>query len=853
MKAKLTLLLLLGVLMAGNLIADADPQFLRVDNRRAPSALEPGVVAEAVNLAFDRGQAHTRPGVNCQRWGTQSDNLIPADLSLDSIQGTAAPRNWASVGTVTGFVVGRRYVFLPGNMSYLSAATKPDSVNGQAPDGATYRAYSIFVATQTSYFLTKIDPARFTGTVTAQIYAAGRPCGYGRFSDPNGIDNAVLLTDDDRTGGGEDGGKGRAWRIVPGNVPQEIPLNGHDIWDAARLIQCFNGLVLLRQGDERHYVPAAAFNASDSTIQLNAVPAWQSGDVVKIVAADAGSGIFHGPNLNAAYYVCNVDGAGKIALYTTKTLAVAAGTTGLVGWTSVEGRFYVQLANGPAGPWGNGAPPLILQGTPVETPFEVGFESVQADVVIQGVDTGTNLITAHNHRFIPGDHVKFSGVSWTGSPDVAQLYVAPQDDHSFLVYTNEDDALADDGATNIVAPASVSNGYCFKVGAAGLPMPPGREGVYYKQRLIIVNGRNNVLISDPLDPLHFTLDDNINANLGEADQVNSLVPLGDDALMINKENSVLAFTGLSGDSSGWALQEVTREYGNQSPLLALQFGNDVWFGARNGVASIAQTELGKTQGTAVPVSNDIASRFTSVDWRHAGQACGAVWNNRFYSAWPLRGQSLANDAAPANNGLFVFNALNNGWEDLWQGAMLTPVAFVRLTIAGEERLSFVNAAGMVCWLGDGFTDVTGPIATRLVTRGYFGLQRVLARRATTDWDTYAADLTVKVRAPGWHEEYTAGTYTPDRTKSLRDGVADYDPTGSDAASFQASGRQDYRKSAHELLFGPGDIHQNTCLPWRFRVRDRSPQLIVENAAGSVRLNGITLQASRLDVVATQES
>lgn len=812
--------------------ADMDIAFVKVDNRRAAHQLEPGTVAEALNLAFEQGQARTRPGVNLQEWGTLHRNLVTGVWDDDDGH------------VVSGLVAGKRYVYQAGNSARLTSAYDA-TPEGEWSAAGVEIGPGTFTATQTTYYLWWPSYSVAGKEVTAVVRRIETPCGYGRFNDPNGVDNAVLLTDDIRDGEGEDGGRGRAWRIQPGVVPQEIPLNGHDVWGTARLVQCFNGLVCLRHGNERHYFTASAVDTTAATIQLNCVPAIKTGDAVKVQRDDADGAFYGGPQLNAIYYANVNTSTKKVKLYDYAASAILGGSGGKIPMPQVEGRFYLELANEPARATGNGAPPLLLQSSPTQSVYVVGWAAVATNISVTGVSS--NLLTAPNHRLIPGDEVVPAGITFSGSP--TGYFAAPQSDHTLFLYDSVEEALADDGSTGLLAISGVSSATLVKSGASGLPMPPGREGVYYKQRLVIVNGRNNIYISDPLDPLHYALYAGINANLGEADQTNALIPLGDDTLLVCKENTVLAFTGLSGAYTGWALQEITREYGAQAPLAAGQFGSDAWFLARRGIASIAQTAYGKQQGVALPASNDIAKRFQSVDWRRAGQSCSAVWNNRHYTAVPLKGQT----GVVKNNAVLVYNALNQGWEDLWQGDALTPVAFARLTIMGEERLTFVNADGLVCWFGDGFEDYTGAIASRLVTRGYFAGHRVLAFRAETDWDTFRCAATVKVRASGYNEEYTAGTFTPDRTKYALDGLADYDPTTGTRAQFRQPGRQDYTMNAREILFAAPAAHQSSTQPWRFRLRDRAPQLVIENSAGSLRLNAVRINAKPIETKATIET
>lgn len=658
---------------------DGDMEFLRVDTRRAPHTLEPGVFAEATNQRSEYGQLWPRQGISRQPWGNVNDG------------------------------------------------------------GAT--------------------------------------CGFARFNDPNGVDTCILVTDDWRDDG--DGGRGRAWRIQSGNAAQEIPLNGHDIWGETRLIACFNGVVALRQGEGRHYFSASA--VSSDAIALNCTPSFITGDRVLFVqVGDSSITSSSQPNNNTKYWA-NVSGS-TVTLYNNSANAIAGGSTGKILMTSAVGKFYLQLAKEQPGFYGNGAVPLLMQGSATESAFEAGFESVPVNVAATST-AATDILTAPNHRFIPGDAVKITGTLTAASGALAGTtrYARPLNEHELQLYTSEEYALAGGSTGREDLSTDGQTPTLAKAGANGLPMPPAREGIYFKNRLILVSGQCNLTISDPLDPLHFSpFAAEIAANLGESEPINWLQPLGDDTLLIGKGSAVLGITGLSGASTGWALTEVTREYGGIAPLAVCLVGSDCWFLSRRGIASVAQTIQGKLQGVAQPVSDAMQKYLQSVDWQHASRAAAATWNNRVYFAVPMKGQAAA---SVTNNALLVFNTLTGGWEGRWQGSEMKVHAFARHAIAGEERLLFANETAQVLWLSDGWTDLGAYIATSFATRRYFGGARVLALKAQLQWETSNVSLTVKARAPGYNEESTLLlNHNYDRSASLV-----YD--GSTAAT--AAHKEDY--------------------------------------------------------------
>ena len=836
----------MAILAATSVLSVAgDAAFYKVDNRRPAHQLEPGIVAAAVNHRFDDGKPQPRQGVGCEPWGKTSQNLVSGTFVA---AGAALYTQWSYV--VVTLTAGQEYLYVPGDeTSFTHGVSTSSSAGGDisAPSDETIAGGRFTAVAPATYYLWK-PIAQFGETSSAFVLlSSGSTCGYNRFNDPNGTDNGVLLTDEWRT---SDGGRGKAWRIYPGNVPQEIPLNGHDIWGTARLVQCDAQLILLRHGRERHYFKYDAVNAGTDRVTLNAAPVWENGDDVVVYAANTAANWPLGPNLGGIYFVRQVTGSPTLMeLYDTAAHARDTGaTTGRLDLpAATSGNFYVERYATNPGFYGNLPPPLRLCANATETAFEVGFEAVPTIAPVTTSDAAANTITAPSHGLQQGDAVTVV-LSTDGT---LTKFAAPQSDHVLRLYTYEIDALADDGTTNLFnVTADAQTGSVKRTAASAAPMPGGTEGAYVKGRLIIVNGRN-LLISDPLDVLHFTpFAGTLPTNQSESGAPAAIVVGGNENLLILNEHSVQEFQNLETVAS-WVLRDVTREYGCLAPLAALRVGTDSWFLSRRGVASVAVTIQGEQQGVAAPVSLDIQNRFQSVDWRYARAGCAAEWNNRVYFALPLKGQS--DDVE--NNGVLVFNTLNGGWEDLWQGDYLRPAAFARLSIAGEERLTFATADGLVCYFSDDFQDFTGGIETELTTRAYFDGQRALVLKLDVNWDTWQPSLTVAVQTSGYGEsvDLIPNPITYDRTQYLIAGQTDYDPDTSTAATFDVAHREDYSPAATEILAARLDAHQNLTEHFRVRLRDRAPQVIIRNTQGSVRINSIELAAKPIGSAATKET
>ena len=832
----LSLIIMAAMMTAPEQVKDGDRAYYRVDTRLPAHELPAGTLADAVNKMLPDGRAWPRPPVNRQAWGIINNlpNLVPV--------GTYWTAGGGGIScSIEDLAEGQAYVIFLGNADGIGwGVYGTDQWNPLATaNGQVFIAPRI---TGTIYTIYAINQAVFPGLCTAQIYRASNVCGYGHFVDPSGYDTGILLTDDWRQQAGEDGGRGRAWRILPGNIPAQIPMNGNDIWDTARLIPCLAGVVMLRQGDERHYFSAGSVQVTgggDSIIQLNCEPDWDTADEVYLWA-DEGSAFEGGSGVqpNALYYVKNI-GNNQIELYGDQALAHQ------LTWAGAVGRFFLERRAAFPGFWGNGAPPLLAQPDVDGNPWnQVGFLAVPEEIFIGGYDAGTKAFTAPNHNFVPGQAVKYWSV--TGNAFSA-FYVYVLDANHIQLMAAQADALNGVNAAAIPAAYNAAD-YVQNATASGQPMPPGREGAWVSQRLVIANGLNNIAISDPNDPLHFTLlSQALTANVGVGGQTNGFATVSSqDTLIILNNNAVLALYFFSEGSGNWVLRNITTEYGCVAALTIVSRGPSTMFLSARGYDRVIETALGVIQPTVNPVSYDMKKYIGKIDWKNVARACACMVNNRLLLAIPQSAQ-----AAPVQNNLVLSLNFENSdlnkdqfaWEGVWTGAALLPYAMASLTVNGQPRFSFADNAGNVNWLGDGWLDLgLNAIADSMTTRIYSGgsLDRKIWRQTRVVWDQNGAKVTVAAQTPGYNESQVLAPcpIVYDRTQYVAGEGADYDPA-TQQPPFGAPYREDYSLAGPgELIGGVPDAHQNIPETFYPRADDWGVQIVIANAAGSLRVGQV---------------
>jgi hypothetical protein len=198
----------------------------------------------------------------------------------------------------------------------------------------------------------------------------------------------------------------------------------------------------------------------------------------------------------------------------------------------------------------------------------------------------------------------------------------------------------------------------------------------------------------------------------------------------------------------------------------------------------------KLRGDTKPLSDPIANQLDDLNATLLKNSVGLWYSNRYYLAVPLAG-------ADSNNGVFLYNALNDQWEtrDIYGFGVDD---FVVATRANERRLFVSNKAGRLMLLDeveegdqspDVQADVVTPVPGRIITRRY-GMGSMTSKRFTRALsDVVLPDTgSITVRAI---------LVNPDRTITLLPGQSNDSGVGEDYSL-----KQPIRQKAHyaELEF-----------------------------------------------------
>jgi hypothetical protein len=272
-------------------------------------------------------------------------------------------------------------------------------------------------------------------------------------------------------------------------------------------------------------------------------------------------------------------------------------------------------------------------------------------------------------------------------------------------------------------------------------IPWASTGLFLQNRLLIPYERDLVAVSDYLNYTRYQPQAAVfRINQGSPDPLVALAKFNETTLICLKAETIYRVTGVSGDISTAALDEITRAYGCKARRSIVSVGTDLWFLADGrGVASITQTTNDKLQAVDLPVSEPIQPIIGRINWRYASLACAVYWDNRYYLSVPL-------DDSTVNNAVLVYDFLNASWagyDDATTDYPLRVVAWLVHTYAGARRLFAVTDDGFLNLWEEGTADMLSaagiiaevPIQMEVRTRGYS-----MQNRNRKRWKEVLADL-----------------------------------------------------------------------------------------------------------------
>ncbi len=325
-------------------------------------------------------------------------------------------------------------------------------------------------------------------------------------------------------------------------------------------------------------------------------------------------------------------------------------------------------------------------------------------------------------------------------------------------------------AAFVVVPTGVN-----PAGAPIIYMPAVDWGVFFKSRFVLPYSRDQLVMSDILDPTSYDPSQTQFRLLpGTNDWLIAAFPYQEARLLVLYRKSVHVLL-LDGTTLTIAQHfEITRNFGCVGRKTVANCGPYiVWLSDQGVVRMEIGNELSLTN-SAAPLSDPIQDIVSMINWSYADASVGVYWNNRYYIAVPI-GTSVV------NNTVLVFNFLNDKWESV---DTFPPgydvLAFCIMSYGGTERVHTVSTFGYVFLTEELEYDEWGipqhlqnfQIAGALNTRNYLAgtydfkkIKRFQLEANVTDGDAFTANAVLS--NPDF--TVTALNFTADETtdRSLR--------------------------------------------------------------------------------------
>jgi hypothetical protein len=307
---------------------------------------------------------------------------------------------------------------------------------------------------------------------------------------------------------------------------------------------------------------------------------------------------------------------------------------------------------------------------------------------------------------------------------------------------------------------------------------------YINGRLIVPDGKQNVMLSDVYSPDVFDpFWASFRVGVGGDDRIMAVHPWVEGAFLVFCRKSIwLAEVNQfpSTDGSAFSIDTpvskltlLTDEVGCSARQTIATAGQFIYFLSDAGVYRLDSKLDLKLRGETKPLSDPIANQLETLNADLIEYSVGLYFDNRYFLAVPLA------NATENNNGVFIYNQLNEQWEsqDIYGFGVAN---FVVSNLNNRRRILITNRAGKLMLLDeveagdqspDAEADVITPVPGRIVTRRY-GMGTMSSKRFTRVLADAVLPSTGSIRV-------TANLRNPDTNEVLVPGLENTTGSGND--------------------------------------------------------------------------
>ena len=391
-------------------------------------------------------------------------------------------------------------------------------------------------------------------------------------------------------------------------------------------------------------------------------------------------------------------------------------------------------------------------------------------------------------------------------------------------------------------------------------IPNESDAVAFGNRIIVLTGRDELVVSDVLDPTRYNkVTQQFRVQAGSDDKLVRVLRWNKTTAVLAKDQSMHAMYDFHGNLSQSKIGLITDQYGVCGRDAIAKLGKDVWFMVRGrGVYSLIQALDSEIQADTEPLSAPVHPLIRRINWTHGDNIQFGYHRDKLFIAAPL-------DGAAYNNAIIVMDFQNRRWAGHWQADFLDVRGFIQLDYAGEKRLfavqgdtnTFSNAAGAVLLMEEGYDDylhgISYDIAHTVSLRGYsLGVQPFKDfRTLILDLATWKPNVTVTATTEGVNEvKILTQNETKSTTRYHQFGVADWDPRNI-ADDHGDPYREDYSVTlgaAGQMYLGSGvdlQLHQEAQYGYKVDVRGAYCYPTISCSQGRCSVRAATVEAAAL--------
>ena len=375
---------------------------------------------------------------------------------------------------------------------------------------------------------------------------------------------------------------------------------------------------------------------------------------------------------------------------------------------------------------------------------QAGWEQKYTNASGITVSGGTAAVNVTGHGYTVDSRVRITGSTASAAFDGHEYDIATVSADSFTIAVptgTAPDASANIGVRRVKPPLYWSGDptTSFVRATAGIPdvgityrrLRSAPWASYINNRLIVPDGKQNVMLSDILDPDVFDpFWQSFRVGVGGNDKIVAVHPWVENNFLVFCRKSIwLAQVSQFASTDGGAveidtpvtkLELLTDEIGCAARRTICTAGQFIYFLSDAGVYRLDSRLDLKLRGETKPLSDPIANQLEDLNADLVENAVALYFDNRYYLAVPLA------NATENNNGVFIYNQLNEQWEtqDIYGFGVQN---FLVSDIANNRRILISNRAGKLMLLdeledGDQSPDITAdaiaPVLGRIRTRRY---------------------------------------------------------------------------------------------------------------------------------------